>query len=201
MAWRIRLRGNEGCEDQPFITPDLVIKFERDRALVDFALAEQSETRNIGGLRSREALVTAMIIQIFSDARAFDEDELPDDLDPDRRGWWGDSVARVPEQGRYNIGSRLWTLRRSRLTADTARLANDIIHEALQPIVDQGAVASFEIATATNYVTLGSTGKTGVLEIDIKAYGQDGTKVYDTKYSVLWDQVAEMRGTHRAWAA
>lgn len=201
MAWRIRLRGNEACEDQPFITPDLVIKYGAEGAYIDFALAEASETRNVGGLRSRETLATAIIIQLFTDARAYDDDLLPDDLDPDRRGWWGDSIARAPEQGKYNIGSRLWILRRAVLDRHTARRAKEICELALQPIVDQGAVASFVVTTETTYAQLVDDPRASVLAIGVDAYGHDGAKIYSQKFDVLWRQVQEMRGRASRWAA
>lgn len=199
MTWRIRLRSNEACEEQPFLAPDLIIKAIGETAYVDFALADAVETRNVGGLRSREALATAIIIQLFTDARAYDDDVLPDDLDPDRRGWWGDTVGRVAEQGRYDMGSRLWILRRSPMDENTAARATDICRHALQPIVDQGAVASFGIEAVSNYQDLRYTGGQGILGIGIDAFGNDGTRVYQQKYDVLWSQVAAMRGSRRAW--
>jgi phage gp46-like protein len=202
MTWRIRLRDPEACEEQPFLSPDLVIKSTLEHAYLDFDLAEPSERRNRGGLRSREALATAILIQLFTDARARDDDMLPDPLDPDRRGWWADNVARVPEQGEYGIGSRLWILRRATLSDDTAAIANAMVHECLQPIVDQGAVAQFEVETSTNYRSLGFVGpSTGILNIEIRGYGQDGTRIYEQRFEVLWDQVKEMRGSRGAFVA
>ena len=142
------------------------------------------------------------MIQLFSDARALDDDLLPDDLDPDRRGWWGDGIARIEEQGLYNVGSRLWTLRRSILNKETADKAHDMVLEALQPIVDQGAVARFEIDTWTSYDKFGwSHPETGFLVIKVRAYGRDGALSYNEQFEVLWDQVRENRGSKTSFAA
>lgn len=201
MSWRIRLREKEQCGEQPFLSPDIVIKVAADYAYADLAIADPVETMNRGGLRSREALQTAVLIQLFSDARARDEDVLPDMLDPDRRGWWGDSVGRVPEQGQANIGSRLWLLRRSPLTPDTAVIAAEMVHEALQPIVDQGAVSHFEVETESSYMRLATSApETGVLAIAVRGYDTDGQRSYDQRFEVLWDQVRDMRGTRKAFA-
>jgi len=197
MSWRIRLRSAEACDDQPFLTPDLIVKVDADgAAYLDFELADgKKEPRNRGGLRSREALQTAILIQLFSDARARDDDILPDDLDPNRRGWWGDGVDRAEEQGAYDLGSRLWLLRRSPLTIDTAARARDMVIEALQPIVDQGAVASFDVECESFYQDPRWGGpERGILAIGIRGYARDGAVSYDEKFEVLWDQVREMRG-------
>ncbi len=194
MTWKIRLRDREECNGDLFLSPDLVIKSDGEFVTLDFALAEARERFNKGGLRSREALHTGILIQLFTDGRALDDEPLPDDLDPNRRGWWGDSVARVSEQGSHNIGSRLWTLRRARLTAETAQIANDMTVACLQPFIDQGAVASFDVQTRTSYASL-SFGKpeTGILEIGIDGYAQDSTRIYSQQFSVLWDQIRDLR--------
>jgi len=192
MAWRIRLRGAEGCEEQPFLSPDLVVVATETGARLDFARAEADEVRNTGGLRSKEGLHTAILIQLFSDARAAEQDVLPDDLDPNRRGWWGDSVAPAEEQSGHVLGSRLWTLSRATLDDNTAVLANDIVRTALQPIVDQGAVARFDVETSSNYQSPAGNG-TGILAIGIRGYGRDGALSYDQRFEVLWEQIKNMR--------
>lgn len=194
MAWSIRLRDKEECREQPFLSPDLYIHVADYGVYLDYKLADADERTNRGGLRSKEALHTAILIQLFTDARMRDDDMLLDELDPDRRGWWGDSVAPVEGQGEYMIGSRLWTLRRATLDEDTAQIANDMVVECLQPIVDQGAVARFEVETIASYQRIQYGPETGVLMIGIRGYAQSGLLIYDQKYEVLWDQIAAMRG-------
>ncbi|HAT1683171.1 TPA: hypothetical protein I8Y21_003895 [Klebsiella oxytoca] len=89
-----------------------------------------------GDLVCGDDLQTAMIISLFSDRLA----RADDDCDgSDRRGWWGDA-------GRdYAIGSRLWLLRRRKLTTDVARRAEDYAREALQWMLDDGVVGNVDI--------------------------------------------------------
>lgn len=57
-------------------------------------------------------LETAVILSLLCDARARDDDTLPD-KGKDRRGWWADSVALEVDGDR--TGSRLWLLSREKL--------------------------------------------------------------------------------------
>ncbi|HHH0268540.1 TPA: phage GP46 family protein, partial [Yersinia enterocolitica] len=54
----------------------------------------------------------------------------------DRRGWWGDTGSEYP------IGSRLWLLRREKLTTKVALKAEDYANEALAWLVDDGVVTA-----------------------------------------------------------
>ena len=65
-------------------------------------------------LLADDSLYTAVVISLFTDARARAEDELPPELDgEDRRGYWGDGLEGE------SVGSRLWLLAREK---DTARV-------------------------------------------------------------------------------
>jgi phage gp46-like protein len=186
MTWRVRLREGEGEREQPFLSPDLLVVVDPVGAHFDLALADADETTNRGGLRSKAAIDTAVILQVFSDARARESDMVPDALDPDPRGWWGDGVARPAEQGDFSFGSRLWLYRRSVLNDATVQAARDAVMEALQPIVDQGAVASFDVVCRASTARADPAPETGVLEIDITGFGRDGAAVYQQKFDVLW---------------
>ncbi|MGE0698357.1 MAG: phage GP46 family protein [Hyphomicrobiaceae bacterium] len=203
MSWKIRLRSSEACGEQPFLSPDLVLKVHAEAfAYFDFDLAGRREVKNRGGLRSTMALQTSVIIQLFADARARDDDRLPDDLDPNRRGWWGDGVARADEQGDTDLGSRLWLLQRELLNDEVAQRAKEYALEALQVLVDQGAVAVFEVDTEASHRSLGwGHPETGVLAMAVRAYGRDGAVVYDERFEVLWEQLGRARGERVAFAA
>jgi phage gp46-like protein len=189
MSWKIRLRSGEAYAPQPFLSPDLVIKESAIGVVIDFDVAK-GERGNAGGLRSKAALHTSIIIQLFTDARARDGDVLPDVLDPDPRGWWGDGGARAKEQGVYDLGSRLWLYRRSVLNQDTIDKARDAVVECLQPLIDQGAVASFEVITSGSYHKLDRYApETGILEITVRGYARDGSVAYDSNFQVLWDSL------------
>jgi len=83
-------------------------------------------------------LHTAVLISLFTDRVANPDDVIPDGT-TDPRGWWGDDPAGPP------IGSRLWLLSRAKQTTDTLNHAKDYITEALQWLIDDGVVASFDI--------------------------------------------------------
>ncbi|WP_296201454.1 phage GP46 family protein [uncultured Hyphomicrobium sp.] len=202
MSWRIRIRDKEECAPQPFLSPDLLINVADYGVYLDFAIAEKTEIGNRGGLRSKEALHTAILIQLFTDARARDNDPTLDPLDPDRRGWWGDSIAPADEQQDYPLGSRLWLLRRALLNEETAQIANEMVVECLQPILNQGVVARFEVETEASYARVSGYGpETGVLLIGIKGYSQHGAVAYDQKFDVLWQQIASLSGQQYRGAA
>lgn len=92
-------------------------------------------------LASGDDLSTAVLISLFTDRRANDDDVLPD-ASTDRRGWWGDLDQDIP------IGSRLWLLARSKLMPSVALTAKSYIVEALQWLIDDSVAASVSVATS-----------------------------------------------------
>lgn len=91
-------------------------------------------------LQMGDDLFTAVLISLFTDAQAGDDDIIPDaSLDP--RGWWGDLGEDLP------IGSKLWLLTRSKQTADVLAKAKLYIEDALRWLVDDGAAASIAVTT------------------------------------------------------
>ena len=87
------------------------------------------------------SLLRAVVISLFSWRRAATDDPFDD---AERYGWWGDSYPTVADD---RIGSRLWLLRRVKLTSATQRDAEFYAHEALQWLLDDGQVLAVEIAT------------------------------------------------------
>lgn len=87
-----------------------------------------------------EPLVRAVIVSLFTWRRANPDDDLPS---TDLMGWWGDSYADV--QG-DRIGSRLWLLSRSVLTADTVRRAEEYAREALQWLLDDQVATALQVS-------------------------------------------------------
>lgn len=92
-------------------------------------------------LASGDDLTTAVLISLFTDRRANDDDTLPD-ASNDRRGWWGDLDQDVP------IGSRLWLLSRSKLAPSVALAAKGYIAEALRWLIDDGVAAAVDVVTS-----------------------------------------------------
>lgn len=131
-----------------------------------------------GGLRARMGLHTAILICLLTDKRIPEGEESPAG-DDDPRGWWGDSVRLDDEPEGVEIGSLLWTLERATLDNETAKLAVDYCYEALQVLIDQGAVARFEVEAAVNQLQ-------GFLGLTVRAFSQAGQLVYDQQFETLW---------------
>jgi phage gp46-like protein len=86
-------------------------------------------------------LKRAVIISLFTWRRAATDDPVDDE---ELFGWWGDSYPTIADD---RIGSRLWLLRRVKLTADTQRDAEFYAREALQWLLDDEHVLSLEITS------------------------------------------------------
>lgn len=87
------------------------------------------------------SLIRAVVISLFTWRRATTDDPVDDD---ERFGWWGDSYPTIADD---RIGSRLWLLRRVKLTADTQRDAEFYAREALQWMLDDGQVLEVDVIT------------------------------------------------------
>ena len=72
------------------------------------------------------------IYSLFTDRLARADDDYEDS---DRRGWWGDSGEES------QLGSRLWLLRRKKLTPDVAKKAEEYSSEALNWLKVDGVVS------------------------------------------------------------
>jgi len=110
-------------------------------------------------LQSGSDLLTSVLISLFSDRVANADDAILDGSG-DPRGWWGDD-------GQYPVGSRLWLLERAKQNQDTLGRARDYIAEALQWMIDDGVVLSFDILVEWT--------RASVLGMQIIARRQDGT--------------------------
>ncbi|CNH94481.1 phage GP46 family protein [Yersinia pekkanenii] len=123
-----------------------------------------------GGLLDGDDLHTAILLSLFTDRLARMDDAIDGD---DRRGWWGDSGATSP------IGSRLWLLRRQKLTTQLAIKAEDYAAEALAWLMEEGVVAAITTRTQIIYPN------TLLLLI---AYQQPGKTQSSAKFSWVWEE-------------
>lgn len=78
-------------------------------------------------LDTDEGLETAITISYFTDARAKPSDGVS--TEQDQRGWWG--AAYLEERPDLELGSRLWLLKRMKLTDASLRLAGAFAKESL----------------------------------------------------------------------
>jgi phage gp46-like protein len=139
-----------------------------------------------GSLDDRQALATAVIIALGTDALADPDDPLPDPDSTDRGGWWGDLDPDIWES--WPIGSRLWLLRRTKIEppgsqrGSTVTRVDRYIREALQPFLDR------RIATALNV----DVERVAIDRIDAHVIMYRGAvAAVDLRYAVLWQQLVE----------
>lgn len=98
-------------------------------------------------LQTEEGLATAVLMSLFTDRRALDDDELPDTRSDDKRGWWGDLIDGITDD---LIGSKLWLLSRAKTTPEVLLQAEDYIRESLEWLIDDGIAASIDITVERN---------------------------------------------------
>jgi phage gp46-like protein len=89
-----------------------------------------------------DGLETAVIISMFTDRRANDDDVLPQP-GGDLRGWWGDSYAAIAGD---KIGSRRWLLERAKALPSVYAEVQVYDQESLQWLIDDGVVSSVGLA-------------------------------------------------------
>jgi phage gp46-like protein len=124
---------------------DIALAWDSDAFAADLLLSA-------GALATDDGLRTAVIISLFSDARARDDDPLPQP-GADKRGWWGDALAEVEGD---RIGSRLWLLHREKITPSVLTRARDYARDALAWLIEDGIAKSIEVtAEAIRPATLG----------------------------------------------
>lgn len=127
-------------------------------------------------------LESAVIISLFSWRRAKEDDNI--EPNQPREGWWGDK-AESEENISYPIGSRLWLLRREKITPAIIQNAVDYAKEALQWLVDDGIVSSVDISTE-----LSESHKLSLLVMLYRNGAEEaGLRFYD-----LWNEIGEGNG-------
>lgn len=93
-----------------------------------------------GDIEIDVSLKTAKLISLFTDKRA-DPDELPLSFADDPRGYWGD----VLEEDGFQLGSKLWLLKRSKKSPKLTEEVRSYIFEALKWLKDDEHVSNIEI--------------------------------------------------------
>lgn len=144
----------------------------------DFALAASEADGPAGGLKAANPLATAVVLLLFSDARA-EPYELRDEHRGDRRGWVGDGFDIDAAAGEAPLGSKLWLYRRHELTDLTALEVAAEAERALQPLLGQGAVVTIRTAATVDKAA-------GRLSLAVGLYGRDGREVYAPRFDILW---------------
>lgn len=88
-----------------------------------------------------DELVQATLISLFSWRKSNDDDGVNI---PNRQGWWGDTFASETND---RIGSRLWLLRREKLTDDVVARAREYAEESLQWMIDDALASVINVST------------------------------------------------------
>ena len=137
-----------------------------------------------GKILTEEGLRTAVVLSLFTDARALADDDIPSG-DQDPRGWWGDAYAQVPGD---RIGSRLWLLSRSKKLPRTAQEAKSLAEEALAWLVQDRIASSVSVEAV-----LEPRGAVTDLSLGVKVY-RPGLAPSTYRFQNLWTAEAR-RGT------
>jgi len=83
-----------------------------------------------GDLLHDGGLASAVLISLFTDARAPVPEQLPDG-ETSMRGWWGD----LPEIDTMKTGSLLWLIQREKVVPEVAQRAKEYAETALEWMV------------------------------------------------------------------
>jgi phage gp46-like protein len=116
-----------------------------------------------------DQLTRAVIISLFTWRRA-----EPDDNAENPMGWWGDTWPTVQND---RIGSRLYLLRRSKLTNQTPIKAREYIRQALQWLTDDEVAARIEIDVQRTGID--------VLSAGVTIWQRDGTR-HNITFDDFW---------------
>lgn len=130
-----------------------------------------------GDFRAEQGLATQILIHLMTDRRV-EESELRHG-EPNR-GWFGDSFDI--QDGEEPLGSRLWLLRRTAITDQTAVLVEDYVREALQPLIDQEAIVSLDVTVTVDK-------QANRVDWLVNTYGRDGERSFNGKFQLFWEQL------------
>jgi phage gp46-like protein len=169
------------CPGDVYLLWDTV--WNRETQQGELALADPDETANVGGLRSKAAIATAVIIALFTDQACPPDHPLYKFCDGDPRGWWGDGILFDDEPG--PMGSLLWLLERSVVKAqglDMAMWAQSMAQDALAFMITLGVCAQINVS-ATAYPQYRG------LAIAVELIGSNGQTTYKNTFDVLWQQI------------
>ena len=106
---------------------DIKLIWDNDTQEADIDFIDEDLVRENG-------LESAVIMSLFTDRRAKEDDTLDDKND--LRGWWGDRLDVDANDDK--IGSRIWLLERSKTTNQTIVKLKEYILEALDWMVEDG---------------------------------------------------------------
>ena len=127
-----------------------------------------------GDILTAEAFDTAIIVSLFTDARADQSEVLPSEL---RRGWIGNEST--PD---FEIGSKMWLFYQNRLTQTTVNGIVGAAQDSLQWLV-QDSIPATDTTIANSVTASGEVTSRG-LELQITIERPDSQ--VEKRYFELW---------------
>lgn len=111
----------------------------------------------LGALATDESLETPVLLSLFTDAEASQQEIQAAGLGR-QQGWWADADS-LREPGTRRMGSKLWLLSRGKTTLETCRRVEGYVKEALAWLIDAGIVSSIAVVA--------SRPRIGIVAIDL----------------------------------
>lgn len=155
------------------------IKITWDNMVLEGVITFDALTNDLVG---DDGLSTSVIISLFTDARAKDDDALPGVLYTndflDRRGWWADETS---ERQNDSVGSRLWLLSRAKNTTENLIKAEGYVKESLQWMLDEGIVSKIDCTAEAG----GTNNDQLRFEVQIQKYSGENVSF---QFETLWKE-------------
>lgn len=101
---------------------------------------------DLGALALDDSLETMVLLSLFTDAEATEEEIRAAGL-YQQRGWWAEADS-LRDQNRPRMGSKLWLLSRGKTTLATLRRAEHYAVDALTWLVDRKIAAGIRVAAS-----------------------------------------------------
>ena len=152
---------------------DIKIIYDNDLAVGDFNFLN-------GDLEREEGFETSVLISLYTDARASEDDNVDDPND--LRGWVGDLLPSNDD----SIGSKLWLLDRSKATQENANKAKQYVQQALNWMIEDGVASKIDVVTS-----IVGYEETKKLVLNITIY-KDSDKILGIKFNDIWTAQYEL---------
>ncbi|TNV14896.1 hypothetical protein FH968_20445 [Buttiauxella sp. B2] len=119
-----------------------------------------------------DLLTRAVVISLFSWRRAGSDDNTTQPY-----GWWGDTWPTVQND---RTGSRLYLLKRSKLTNKTPQAAREYIQQALDWLTEDGVAAQIDVTAE----------RTGIdtLAAGVTVWQQNGSQ-HNITFDDIWSEL------------
>lgn len=148
--------------------------WDAERLFADWLFGATPRGRD---LDTRISLETAVVLSLFSDRVANDDDVLPDDTG-DRRGWWAETGVSIPD----HMGSRLWLFSREKRTEAVRRRLDQATRECLAWLVRDRVARKVDVSVEY------PRGTTDRVDIAVVVWKADGRRI-DFRYELVWQEL------------